>query len=420
MGYRLCVMSLDNLQLSAEFVPPDYSGGTIANIPATIAGLLGVPFAGLPPLPESLWRPLGDARRVVLFIVDALGWNLCQQEQAMLSDLTTQAIVQGRLTSIFPSTTVAALSSLWTGLGPAQHGMVGLRLFMPQYAVTAQTLSFSPTFGHYPQALIHAGLKPESFLHGSGFAEQLADSGVASFAFKGQEIVDSALSKMHGRGLTASFGVYTLAEMFVQLRQLLEEKAGKSLYANVYWPTIDTLSHLYGWEHPTVAAELRAIFTQLRQEIFGRLSLAARKETVFLLAADHGQVTTTPAQRIYLEDHPDLQRWLWMIPAGEPRTPYLYVKNGRQTAVLNYIADNLSHAMVAMPAATALSAGLLGPEPHAPEAADRLGDVLLTMRDGFLLLTEKDREKADRFNGRHGGMTAPEMYVPWWGFRLDG
>ncbi len=408
------------LNLPDEFLRPSYNGGSIANIPATAAALLDAPFEGLPPLHDALWRPLAGVKRVVVLLVDAWGWNLLTQERERIENLLSKVTVQGRLTSIFPSTTVAALSSVWTGVAPAQHSMVGLRLFMPDYAVITQMLSFTPTFGKYPDALIEAGLDPESFLAVPGFAEQLTAVGVDVHAFKGREIVNSALSRMHDRGVTADHGVSSLADMFVQMRQLLEAKAGERLYINAYWPMVDTLSHIYGWDQEPVAAELRAILTLLETELLQKLSVAARQDTAVFITADHGQVVTPKEQRIHLDDHPQLKQMLLMRPAGEPRTAYLYAKHGRQADILQYIQAKLAHAMVAFPADGALAAGLLGPLPHAAQTAERVGDVIATMREGYVLLTTAEQKKADRMKGRHGGMTRAEMEVPWLGFRLDG
>jgi hypothetical protein len=87
---------------------------------------------------------------------------------------------------------------------------------------------------------------------------------------------------------------------------------------------------------------------------------------------------------------------------------------------MQYISEVLCQAMVAFPAEAALAAGLLGPLPHAAQTAERVGDVIVTMRQGYVLLTPPEREKADKMQGRHGGMTEAEMRVPWLGFRLDG
>ncbi|RMG97691.1 MAG: hypothetical protein D6706_08205 [Chloroflexi bacterium] len=414
-------VNMEMLRLDSTFWPPNYGDGSIANVPATIASLLGVPFEGLPPLQESLWRPLlgKPIRRVVLVIVDALGANLVSGAGHWFDWWRSRTAVSGTITSVFPSTTVAALSSYWTGTAPAQHGLIGLNLFFPDYAVTAQILRFTPVFGKFPDALIQAGLQPETFLHAPGFGEQLAVAGVASYSFKGIEIVNSALSKMHGRGVTSQHGVVTMADMAVQLRQLLEQENNQPLCAVAYWPAIDTLSHIYGWNHPAVEAEFRSVMNILREELIDGLTPQAREGTVLLISADHGQALCPPEQHIYLSDHPELQRHLFMRPAGEPRTAYLYVKNGRQQAVLDYINQKLGYAMQAIPSVEALQTGLFGPFPHAPLADERVGDVVVITKEGYALLTDQEREKAHKMRGRHGSMTRDEMLVPWLAMRLD-
>lgn len=403
-----------------EFTWPAYADGSIANVPATVAALLDVPFQGLSPLREGLWRPLlPGVKRVVLVILDALGSNLLAQEADGVAWLREKTAVSGQITSIFPSTTVAALSSLWTGAAPARHGLVGLTLFFPQFATAGQMLAFTPAFRRFPDALIDAGLQPEEFLAVPGFAEQLAAGGVPTYAFKGAKIIDSALSKMHGRGVTKDVGIKTAADMFVRLRELLEEKTEERLYACAYWPTIDTLSHDYAWTGASVAAELHTLLAQFDKELLQALSPAARRETAVFLVADHGQVPTPPEQHIFLDDHPQLQEMLFMRPVGEPRVAYLYARHGRQQAIINYINENLSHAMIALSAEAVLQAGLLGPDGAAPVAAERIGDVVAIMRAGYAFLMPHQKEHTSRMLGRHGSMTTAEMMVPWWGFRLD-
>ena len=85
---------MDKSTLPTEFLLPDYDGGSIANIPATIAA-------------------------------------------------------------------------------PAQHGLVGLHLFFPEYGTIAQMLSLSPDLRYYPDALIRAGLEPQTFLHWPALGQQV-------------------------------------------------------------------------------------------------------------------------------------------------------------------------------------------------------------------------------------------------------
>ena len=402
-----------------EFVYPDYDGGTIANIPSTVAALLGAPFTGLPPLKKRFWQPLvGDVQRVVILIVDALGVNTLSMVPD-LQPLRVRAAVDQCICSVFPSTTVAALSSIWTGLAPVQHGMVGLNLFFPEQAVLGQMLTLSPHFSHVPDQLVQLGLEPQTFLSGTGVAEQFGRANIRTHAFKSYAFIDSPLSRMYGRGSTENHAIVTAADLIWQLRQVLEDTAGESLYAVAYWHAVDTLSHRYGYDHPAVRAEVRALLHLLQHEFWRLLSPAARAGTVFIMTADHGQINTPPRQEIHLTDHPHLQELLLMRPAGEPRAVYLYARQGAQAAVLDYLHEHLSHALWALSREEALQKGLFGPPPYAAAATQRLGDVIAIMRGGYVLLSPDEVAEGKQMSGRHGSMTAAEMEVPWLGFRLD-
>jgi hypothetical protein len=412
---------IQRLSLPPEFLPPDYNGGSIANVPATIAALLQVPFTGLPPLRRPLWQPLGeDIRRVVVITLDALGQNLLDKEAEQLAPYLAETAVRGQLTSIFPSTTVAALSSLWTGSAPAQHGLAALYLLFPEYGTIGQMLNFSPVFGKYPDALVKAGLKPEEYLQTPGLAQQLAAGGIPTYAFKGAAIVKSALSLMHGRGVADSVGVWSMADMMVEVGRLLEDKAGESLFVSAYWPSIDTISHMRGWNGPQTAAECHMLWQQIHHTLCHKLSPAARRHTALVVVADHGQTLCPPARYIHLTDHPELNEMLLMRPAGEPRVAYLYAKQGRVKDVVDYVNENLSQAVMALPSPQAVAAGLFGPPPYAAQLDNRLGDVILIMRHNYLFVHPEDKELIERLYGWHGGMTHAEMSVPWLGFRLDG
>lgn len=412
-------MTEQPFNLPREFMWPAYDGRSIANIPATVASILHAPFDGLPPLSAELWQPIASgAKRVVLLILDAFGWNLLQAEQAQLAGMINKADVLSSLTSIFPSTTVAALSSLWTGVAPAQHGMMGLTMFFPEYSTSAQTLSFSPTFGRYPNALIEAGLEPETFLQWPGVAQQLAHYGVPTYSFKGREIVDSALSKMHGRGLAADIGAISFSDMMAQMGQLLDEKAGEPLFMFAYWPIIDTLSHFRSWDGAATRAEIRALFYQIEHEFLNRLSTLARQDTLFFMTADHGQ--SPWSQHIFLEDHPRLMEMLFMRPTGEVRFAYLYAKHGRTDDILHYLHTHLSHAVFAVRSEAALAAGLFGPGVETAVVPERIGDVVVIMRGDYVLLSRTQEKKVREFKSGHGGMNYAEMQTPWLGFRLDG
>ncbi len=403
-----------------EFVLPDYAGGSIANIPATVAALLGLPFEGLPPLRPELWQPLADGpvRRVVLFLIDGLGWNVLQKERRHWRPWLERATVVGRLTSVFPSTTVNALSSLWTGVGPAQHGLVGLSLLFPDMGVLGQMLGMTPDFYDAPGALVKAGLQPQQFLAAPGLAQQLAAGGVRTHTWKAHAITHSALSQMHDRGVTKSHGAVSPADMLVQIRQLLEAHPRQPLYLYGYWASVDTLSHAAGWDSAAVAAEAHNLLHLFQTLVLDALSPTARRGTVAVIAADHGQTRWTPATYVRTGEHEHLRRLLLMRNAGEPRVPYFYVRQGHVAEVMAYIQAQLPEQAVCLTADQALELGLLGPTPYAEATYERLGDVIMPMRRHAIYLNPQDKEYIHRFVGGHGSLTADEMETPWLAFRL--
>ena len=412
---------MTQLDLSEEFVRPDYSGSTIANIPATVSAILGANFNGLPPLKDGLWKPFeGQTTRVVLLLLDSFGWHFVDQYREEMGWLIDLANVKGKITSVFPSTTVAALSSIWTGYAPGQHGLVGLRVFFPEYAVLGQLIRFTPEFISYPDALIKAGTDPIDFLEVPGFGEQLSESGIPTHAFKGYEIVDSALSRMHDRGVEHEHGFLGSADLFVQMREMLESTAGAPLYAYAYWPYVDSLSHRYGPQHPAVKAELISVLHQFKTLFLDALSAKARRDTVVFITGDHGQILNTPEQILKVDEEPELKDLLLMRPTGEPRTPYLFAKQGKKSELLRVLNTRFGHALQAWDSNEIIESRLLGPGPVSESVARRLGDVVVTMRERHVMLTAKEVAKISTFLGRHGGMTATEMEVPWLGVHLEG
>ena len=77
--------------LPEGFILPHYDGYSIANIPATIAALLGVEPTGIaPPIPAQHWADLASGVRcVVSIILDAVGYThlrrVLTEEEALFS-----------------------------------------------------------------------------------------------------------------------------------------------------------------------------------------------------------------------------------------------------------------------------------------------------------------------------------------------
>ena len=410
---------------SKPFLLPNYSnpagdaGTTIANIPATVAQLLGVPFQGLPPLPAELWHPLtaaGPIKRVVLLIIDGMGQNLLDVIRPEIAPILERAAMAETITSVFPSTTVNALACLWTGHAPAQHGLVGLNLYLPEFQTVGQMIHFTPKFDRMPDALVKGGVNPKRFLAVPGFGEQLTPAGVTSHTLKHYTFTNSALSQMHNRGITHQRGTFTFTDTLRQIREILETDTENPVYVGAYWETIDTMSHVYGHFHPHVQAELVLGWQQIEQILLDGLSAKARAETLICVVADHGQTAIPQAQRIDAAGFPHLQEQILMT-TGEPRAPYFYTRPAALPEVLAYLQQEYNQQMWSLTSAEALAMGLWGPAPYAPQTTTRVGDVVSICRNGYCWVRPEDTPILNRFHSTHGSLTPAEMVVPWLVFR---
>jgi hypothetical protein len=415
---------LDGALPDGEFVMPHYGGYSIVNVPATAAALLGIQLPGASPLPHEVWGPFaGGVRCVIRVIVDALGYPRLRRIMAAESNNLFHRLRHqgGRLiplTSVCPSTTTTALSSLWTGRMPIEHGMMGTRLFLRDRGLQANMIYFTPVSFDRQGILLDEGMEPAKFLPLPGIAEALAGHGVESHVFINKLFVDGGLSDIFFRGVKDMhpFIPGSAADLWITLHRFLEERAGQRLFVSVYWGVIDALGHERGASSPVIDAELRAWTGLMAQEFLDQLSPAAAAGTVLTLLADHGQVDTPPAQAVRLDQHPILLENLLMKPLGEQRLSYLFTRQGRAEAVRRYVQEHLSHAFAVLDSERALEAGLFGSGTPAPETAARLGDLILVSRRDHILY---DRDKQPHLLGLHGGLSAEEMLVPYMLVRLD-
>ena len=409
-----------------KLVYPKYGAGesfgtTIANIGPTIARLLDLPFDGLPPLPKECYSPLldsGPVERVVVILLDAMGQNLID-DHPQIQEMGKRAAVKETITSVFPSTTVNAISSIWTGHAPGQHGLVGLRLLDPDLNAVNMMINLHPLYLRQRDAMLQAGFEPETYLAVPGIAEQFAAAGVPTIDLKGRDIVHSALSRMHGRGVEEKFGIISFPEMIWQIKNQLEQRSGP-LVTISYWPHIDMLSHVYGPDHPAVKLEMISCWRELQQTLLDGLSQADRKNTVVLLIADHGQVRLTPDKHIRLSDYPEIHRRLILNGAGGNRIPYWYIQQGEAETVGKLVNEQMGDRVIAMTRQEMMDSGWYGEPPFMDMFSKRLGDLNLLMEDGLLMI-DPSNDNIARFlrAGSHGALSADEMLVPFWGFRLD-
>src|SRR5574339_398738 len=117
---------------------PDYAGGGLANLIASIVEACG----GAPRHPPLGLLPPGElraARNLLLLLIDGLGDNYLRREGAGGALLARR---RGAITSVFPSTTASAITTTFTGWTPLEHGLTGWFTYFGEAGCVGAPLPF--------------------------------------------------------------------------------------------------------------------------------------------------------------------------------------------------------------------------------------------------------------------------------------
>lgn len=395
-------------------VLPDQTGHSLCNIPGTVSKLLGGPELSTPAFhPEILEKFDGRYRNVIVLLVDALGYDHLQRLMAdgkadFWRDNLSRASVFP-LTSICPSTTATALTTLWTGAEPAEHGYIGYEMWLKRYSMVINTILHMPAayFGD-TGSLTKSGFVAESFLGLRPLGAQFAERGIESHAFLPYSIGGSGLSRMHLEK-TNVHGYVAESDMWANLRDVLNTPARGARFLYVYWSILDTLIHRYGPNDERVDNQFSDLSRSLAVNLLGGLDKTVREKTLLLLTADHGAIATPIYDQFNLSKHPDFLRMLRLLPTCETRLPFLFIKPGLEAAVRAYFGHAWPGQFTLLRMEEALSMRLFGAGAEHPELRDRIGDlVAVPAGDAYLWWPEKPNV----MQGRHGGLHRLEMLTP--------
>lgn len=357
-------------------VLPHHAKGCVANL---VPALLGPGGCGA--VPSWFPAPVVDARQVVLLVLDGLGWNQLQARPAVTPAL--HGMVGSAITTIAPSTTAAALTSITTGLEPGEHGIVGYRF--PVHGEILNTLRWSTPTGDARKRLDPQRLQMVPPFLGAS-VPVVTKAEFASSGFSGAHLAGVRLA-----------GYRTTSTMLVELRRVL---ASGERFVYAYYDGVDKVAHEYGFgEH--YDAEV-AFVDRLVADVLDLLP----PDAVLLVTADHGQVDV--GDNIVSLDTSIYP--LMALQSGEGRFRWLHARSGAAAELLDATRAAHGHQAWVASVEQVVAEGWLGAT-VTPAARARLGDVALVARD---LVSFDDPADTGPYElrCRHGSLTADEMLVP--------
>jgi predicted AlkP superfamily pyrophosphatase or phosphodiesterase len=381
-----------------NFVYPQYDQSCISEIPNMILNLFEARKEKTKLYSENITGS-EEINKVVLLVIDGFGFRQFinhLKENQFLTNLTNQGEVYP-LTSVFPSQTTNALTTLNTGLTPQEHGLFEYFIYLKDIGVV-NTLQFERLGSKLRDRIIDKRFDPSILLlHDKNIHNILKQKGISTYS--------------HVNASNA-FNV-------VGLRKKIEENSGKSAYFFVHIDTLDTIAHEYGPNSYEYSAELSSITYLLNRELVQKLDSKTAKETLLLVTADHGGLTIDPKETTYLNCLPkailNLQvgkNRKTIMPIGGPRELFLHINEEKLVETKEWLIQKIGNKAHIIETRQAAEKGLFGVGIPDREVVERTGNLMILPYRNETVWYENSEANRISFLGQHGGLHEEEMIVP--------
>ena len=361
---------------------PDYDR-SILSVASSVLKHFGVKDCAHKTLPEFDKLLKKDYKNIIVMLFDGLGTSVLK-EHLNENDFLRQHYVTD-ISSVFPSTTVAATTAIQSGYSPLESGWIGWDLYFKEIgenvSVFRNTLQGSDT--------------------------PAADYNVANKYIPFKTIFER-IREVNGKKSAYCVAFYSYRLKSVKdirkiVFRLSKKKSKKYIYT--YWNEPDHTMHGYGTDSKEAHKQISIINREV-EKLCKKL-----KNSLVIITADHGQHN---AEMAYLEDYSQLTALLKIPPSVEDRAMSLFIKDGKQEQFKSEFNKIFGESYRLMTKEEVLKENLLGfGTPHT-KTADFIGDFFAVAIGNVNL----DYKRGD-FEpiGVHAGLTEEEMTVPFIAFK---
>ncbi|MBR5501613.1 MAG: alkaline phosphatase family protein [Oscillospiraceae bacterium] len=321
----------------------------------------------------------GNHRNVVFLLFDGMGANLLQR--ILGDDCFFSRHKVGEMSSVLPSTTTAATTTVISGLTPYEHGWIGWDVYFKEVdkIVTLYPNTIKDT--RIPAADYHVAQRYAPYkdmMHQVSEVEGARGEGIQPF----------------GEGIVYS----NKDDMFGYIEQVCAEEGRHFIYA--YSDEPDSTFHREGTESAK-AKEYLLHVNEMTEQLCSRLT-----DTLVIVFADHGHLNVQP---MFVSDYPELAALLERGTSVEPRCCSFKVRAGSEARFERLFAKHFGKYFTLFSAEQVLQQKLFGDGEPAPNFLTAIGDyIAVATADRFIL---NDRTLYVH-KSAHAGITEDEMLVP--------
>lgn len=344
-----------------------------------------------------------DYQNVVILLLDAMGISIL--EKHLKEDGFFRSHLAGAYDSVYPPTTVAATTSILSGLYPNEHGWLGWDVYYPQINKNVTV------FTNQEQLQEKEGAVPtESYPDGrQKWAEDslvepkpAADFN-AGFKFTPYQNIVDKINAAGGKAYAAMPFLppypQTIEAILERVTTLCKEPGKKFIYA--YWNEPDSTMHKTG----TMSDKSHEMVTTLERIV--EESAAKLENTLLLITADHSHID---CENVCILDYPEILDCLVRMPSFEPRTLNLFVKEERREEFPAIMQKYFGDDILLLTREEVLAEKVFGTGKSRDDLEAMLGDfVAFSVSPKSIFNTHIE---AQEMPGGHAGLTSEEIRIP--------
>ena len=390
-----------------HYCHPLYETYCFSKIPGTLMRLFGKQAESLP---QDCWVS-GHYDSVILFLIDGFGWQFLEKNYSkypFLARFFREGIVS-KLTSQFPSTTAAHITTLCSGSEVGQTGVYEWFFREPQVGRVIAPLLYCYA-GDKKCGSLRDVISPEKIFPHETIFQKLKKEGISSHIFQPKDISHSVYSNWMFRGGEVQ-SYHRISKCLSTVLPLLSQ--GGLFY--IYFGDIDSKSHRYGMDSKEVEKSMDQCFTALEE--FWKELVQTKLKVACILTADHGMTPIDPETTFFLNrELPQLEAMIekgsdhrLLTPAGSCRDYFLHVLPEKLQEAKVLLTSALKDRAIVREVSELIKEGFFGSKEVSKDFLGRVGNlVILPHGNHSIWWYEKDRFD-QKFFAMHGGLTRAEM-----------
>ena len=387
--------------MNKDILMPDYNH-SILNLITSILKNYGVEtkYNSLEKIDKLLKRKY---KNVVLVILDGMGENIL--ENISPDGLFSKNKID-KITSVYPSTTTAAMTTYYSGKPPIETGWIAWSQYFKEYGRNIDVL---PKKDSYTGEKINVkDLKISDIIGYKTIYEQIREH---NSDMKTYEIMPDYCAKKTKITMAAN-SVEEMCESIVTLCKNAENK-----FVMAYNDNPDGIIHKNG----CYSKETKEFMLETERKFAKMLEELKNTSTLLIVSSDHGHQDIN--ETIDILELEEIQECLIMPPTLESRMIGFFVKDSKRKEFENIFNKMFKDRYIFYSKENLLKINLLGYGNMHKKIEDFIGDYVaiaisdLRIRIGTYL--SREMKPQDEKKSLHCGLTRNEMEVPLIVFELE-